>query len=198
MSKQALLIFIKNPELGKAKTRLAKTVGNEKALRIYKELLRHTRDLSLQVEATRLLFYSSFVDAEDEWNNAAFQKQLQTGKELGERMTNAFRAAFQAHEKVVIIGSDCAALTAQIIQTAFQALDTKDFVIGPAMDGGYYLLGMRQPDISVFENIAWSTDQVFPTTMKRIQALDKTYALLPELSDIDYWEDWLKYGWAVE
>ena len=86
-------------------------------------------------------------------------------------------------------------LTVEIVQNAFQKLETHDFVIGPADDGGYYLLGMRTFVPTVFDNVVWSTEQVFPKTIENIQQLNQTYALLPTLSDIDYEEDWKKYGW---
>ena len=192
-----LLIFIKNPELGKAKTRIAQTVGDEKALQVYLELLAHTRKVAKEVNAQRHLFYSSFIDEKDEWKQKDFQKFLQAKGDLGNRMSLAFQNAFQQSEKVLIIGSDCASLTSEIVEQAFTALDEHDFVIGPATDGGYYLLGMRQFQPAVFRDITWSTDQVFPATIERINALEKSYFVLPELSDIDYWEDWLKYGWNI-
>lgn len=166
---QALIIFIKNPELGKVKTRLAATVGDEKALLIYMELLKHTQQIACAVEANRLLFYSKFMDTNDNWDNQAFQKQLQQGSDLGERMQAAFEQALVQHEKAVIIGSDCAALTPAIIENAFQALDTHDFVVGPAEDGGYYLLGMKQVEPTLFQKMEWSTDQVLPETLKRME-----------------------------
>jgi len=197
MQNKALLIFIKNPELGKAKTRIAKTVGDEKALQVYLELLKHTRKVATQVEANRYLFYSQFIDRNDDWDNALFDKKLQAKLDLGARMSAAFQKAFEGNEKVVIIGSDCASLNIEMIKQAFQALETDDFVIGPAEDGGYYLLGMNNFQPVVFQNIEWSTEQVLPRTIEHIIDLDATYTLLPTLSDIDYWEDWLKYGWEI-
>ncbi len=191
----ALLIFIKNPELGKAKTRLAATVGDERALAIYMELLKHTRKIAEETTADRLLFYSKFIDTKDEWVADKFQKQLQIKGGLGEKMQAAFQFALQKYDKAVIMGSDCASLTPEIVAEAFQKLDEVPYVVGPAKDGGYYLLGMRQFSPSLFENIAWSTEEVLPTTLARIEALNESYHLLPELSDIDYEEDWLKYGW---
>ena len=110
-------------------------------------------------------------------------------------MQVAFRNAFEINQKVVIVGSDCASLTSEIIQQAFDQLDENDFVIGPALDGGYYLLGMRTFEPSVFEDIEWSTEQVLPQTISKIEVLNKRYYLLPALSDIDYEADWKKYGW---
>lgn len=195
----ALLIFIKNPMIGKAKTRLAATVGDDRALQIYEALLGHTRQLALQVDAERLLFYSHFIDHDDEWSPRQFRQYLQADGDLGQRMTAGFREAFALPDtrKAIIIGSDCASLTPDIIAEAFRALDGHDFVIGPATDGGYYLLGMRDFHPEVFQNIAWSTEYVAQQTIDRITALGKSCAEVATLSDIDYEEDWARYGWPL-
>lgn len=194
---QALLIFIKNPELGKVKTRLAETVGAARALQIYEALLGHTRRVALEVPATRYLYYSSFVDQGDHWASADFSKAVQLPGDLGSRMNSAFEQVLTQHAKAVIIGSDCASLTAAIVQEAFQALDAHDFVIGPAEDGGYYLLGMRAPAPWIFQDVDWSTEAVLDQTLRKIQAYQKTCRLLTRLSDIDYEEDWEQHGWAL-
>lgn len=193
---KALIIFIKNIEKGKVKTRLASTVGDDKALQIYQALLNHTREVATKVSATRHLFYSNRIE-EDEWSKNDFEKYIQKGEDLGIRMANGFKKAFEKNDKVVIIGSDCASLTPQIVNQAFEKLEENDFVIGPAQDGGYYLLGMNKFMPSVFENIEWSTESVFEKTIQNIEYLNKKYDLLPTLSDIDYEEDWLKYGWEI-
>ena len=193
-----LIIFIKNPELGKAKTRLAQSVGPEKALQIYLALLGHTREVAQAVPARRMLFYSSFVDVKDAWPAADFDKYLQASGGLGERMEEAFRSAFDEQQgPVLIIGSDCAQLTSTIVQQGIEALATHDFVIGPAEDGGYYLLGMREFHPEVFQGVRWSTASVFSQTEAIIQEHQWSLALLPTLSDIDYLEDWEKHGWEI-
>lgn len=193
----ALLIFIKNAQKGKVKTRLAKTVGDEKALQIYKALLAHTRNVAQKVNASRFLFYSNFIDNQDDWSGTKFVKKVQEGNDLGERMSNAFKMIFESHEKIIIIGSDCASLEPSILESALQQLEKYPFVIGPAEDGGYYLLGMRNYAPSIFQNIEWSTGAVFSKTVKKIEQLGATYFLLPMLSDIDQEEDWEKYGWEI-
>ncbi len=197
MDKNALIVFIKNPELGKVKTRLAKTVGNERALAIYKALMGHTRNIALAVSTDRLLFYSQEIHPNDKWSTDDFKKHLQATGDLGTKMKTAFQQAFQDHQKVVIIGSDCASLTPAIVEVAFRQLEEHSFVIGPALDGGYYLLGMNQYAPSVFDDIAWSTASVLKDTKQRVKDLGLDYVLLPALSDIDYEEDWDKYGWDV-
>ncbi len=197
-AKNALIVFIKNPELGKVKTRLAKTVGAEKALAIYIALMEHTRKIAEALPVARHLFYSQEINRKDNWSVRKFHKNLQVEGNLGVKIATAFHTVFKTNEKVVIIGSDCASLTPEIVQAAFDKLDEHPFVIGPAMDGGYYLLGMNQFLPEVFRDIEWSTESVLPMTIERIEGLSKTYHLLPTLSDIDYEEDWVKYGWELK
>ncbi|MEL6635214.1 MAG: TIGR04282 family arsenosugar biosynthesis glycosyltransferase [Bacteroidota bacterium] len=196
-SNRALLIFIKNAEPGKVKTRLAQTTGAEKALRIYRALLQHTREVAQSVDAYRYLFYSDRIEDPDDWPSTHFSKHVQRGPDLGKRIELAFSLALEQRNKAIIIGSDCASLRREHLETAFQQLDEHPFVVGPALDGGYYLLGMQQFSPSLFEDIPWSTDAVLATTLARIRDLEQSYFLLPELSDIDYEEDWEKYGWEI-
>lgn len=198
MSHPTLIIFIKNPELGKAKTRLAKSVGPERALQIYQALLGHTCKIAQAVDAKRMLFYSSFIDEQDQWPAEDFDKHLQVSGGLGERMTTAFGQAFAEQSgPVLIIGSDCAQLTPAIVEAGIKSLQDHDFVIGPAEDGGYYLLGMRAFQPEVFLDVAWSTETVLPQTLEIIARNGWSHNLLPVLSDIDYEEDWEKYGWDL-
>ena len=189
--KNTLLIFIRNPQLGKVKTRLARSLGDEEALRIYHILLEKTRVTALACEADRFLFYSDFVDEQDDWSPALFQKKIQRSGDLGARMESAFHQAFESgSQKAIIIGSDCPELTGETLQQAFDLLDSADYVLGPVPDGGYYLLGMSTLEPSVFHNIEWSTETVRAKTIEKILALGKTFALLPMLSDVDTAEDW--------
>lgn len=193
----ALIIFIRNPELGKVKTRLAKSVGDEKALEIYKSLLEHTRKTVLQVDVNLLLFYADRVNPDDDWSSLGFIKYAQVNEDLGGRMHHAFLKALEHHQKAIIVGSDLPQINAQLLQEAFQKLEDHTFVIGPAMDGGYYLLGMKSPTPELFENMEWSTPNVFAQTVQRIESLGGTWYELPELSDVDYVEDWERYGWEL-
>mgnify|MGYP001003430719 FL=1 len=187
-SKNALIIFARNPELGKCKTRLAKVIGNEAALEIYKYLLNHTAEISEKIKADKFVFYSDDIKKEDLWNNDVFRKKLQYGTDLGARMENAFTELFQLnYEKVIIIGSDLLDLNTKHVDDAFQLLETNELVIGPAKDGGYYLLGMKTLHLNVFKNKDWGTSTVFKETIKDIQ--NSNYALMEELNDIDTFED---------
>ncbi|RIJ34428.1 TIGR04282 family arsenosugar biosynthesis glycosyltransferase [Pontibacter oryzae] len=185
-----LLLFVRNPELGKVKTRLAASVGPEKALEIYLHLLQHTRDVTLPLPMHKLVYYTNAIDTNDFWPNDKYEKRVQPPGDLGEKMQAAFAAAFdEGYASVVIIGSDCLQLTDKIILDAYQKLEKSDVVIGPALDGGYYLLGMNRLHPRLFQNKHWSTERVFPETIHDIQELHLSYALLPHLSDIDHIED---------
>ncbi len=194
---RALITFIKNPVKGTVKTRLAADVGDDKALLIYLELMRHTREVALNIDAHRLLFYGSSVAEDDAWNNEQFEKHVQPSGDLGQRMETAFHEALNKAGAAIIIGSDCATLTPEIVNEAFEKLEEYDVVLGPAMDGGYYLLGMKKVHEFLFRNMIWSTDQVFTETTRRIEKADLRYATVATLSDIDYAEDWEKYGWPL-
>ena len=195
--KNALIVFIKNIVPGKVKTRLAATVGTERAVKIYKALLEKTRQAALQVNADKHVFYSTEINFNDLWDNDIFFKNIQRGNNIGERMSTAFFEIIPPYEKVILIGGDIARVSDVIINDGFEKLNTYDFVLGPAHDGGYYLIGMKKPAPSVFEKIEWSTENVAQKTIENIMALGKTYFLLPTLSDIDYEEDWVKYGWEI-
>ena len=187
-SKSALIIFTRNPELGKCKTRLAKTIGDEAALDIYKYLLQHTATISKDINVDKFVFYSEDIKKEDLWDSEIFRKKLQQGSDLGERMEHAFKQLFQSdYEKVVVIGSDLLDLKPRDIETAFKLLNNNDFVIGPAKDGGYYLLGMKTMQPNVFKNKNWGTSTVLNDTINDIQ--NCTFTLLKELNDIDTFED---------
>lgn len=193
--KDLLLIFIKNPILGKVKTRLAKTVGKEKALRIYNLLLDHTLRLTHPLPLTKYLFYDSHIQQNDMWPDLHYQKFLQEGQDLGERMYKAFlKGSNDAYSSIVIIGSDCPELHSDILVNAFEALKTSDVVVGPAKDGGYYLLGMKQLIPSLFKNKSWSSPQVFNETMNDINLLNLRCHLLPILSDIDTEDDLINHS----
>jgi len=191
-SKNAIIIFTRNPELGKCKTRLAKTIGDEAALEIYKYLLKHTASVSENITADKYVFYSENIKKDDLWGSDIFRKKLQYGYDLGARMENAFSELFElGYEKIIIIGSDLLDLTTNHIEEAFQTLNNHDVVIGPAKDGGYYLLGMKTMQATVFKNKNWGTSAVLNNTINDIQ--NCTFTLLEELNDIDTFEDLKPY-----
>ncbi len=196
--KKNLIIFIKNPVLGKVKTRLAEAVGDQQALEIYIALLEKTREEALQVKAKRFLYYSDRVQR-DEWLENDFKKKPQSKGDLGQKMQAAFQHVMeQQQKKCIIIGSDCYDLSADIIERAFFLLDDSDVVIGPANDGGYYLLGMKSFHPALFMNVEWSTEKVLDQTLAHAKNLNLRVALLEELIDLDTFDDLLKSGFPKE
>lgn len=188
-----MIIFVRNPELGKVKTRLAATVGDEKALEIYQSLLTYTQTLTAAVNAEKFVFYFNEIAETDIWSAQGFTKKLQSGGDLGDKMKAAFDMLFQQkNNKVVIIGSDCFELTNAIIDAAFAALNKYDVVIGPATDGGYYLLGMQNYFPFIFDHKKWSTGNVFKETIEDVEKHKISYAILDCLTDVDIEEDWIK------
>jgi len=188
MSKNLLLVFTRNPELGKVKTRLAKTIGDQKALDIYKLLLHYTKKTIQNINCDKAVYYSEEIQENDIWEISKFQKNLQNGKDLGDRMYNAFKNAFnKGYEKVVIVGTDIFELQSTQIYEAFKALDKYEVVIGPAKDGGYYLLGLKKMYPEIFNNKNWGTETIFQETMQDLNNVD--VHLLVELNDIDTYDD---------
>ena len=183
-----LIIFTRNPEFGKCKTRLAATTGDESALEIYKFLLQHTVSITKDLEVDKEVYYSVKVRENDIWDSKVYTKKQQQGKDLGLRMNHAFKQAFDAgYKKVIIIGSDMYDLSQQDIELAFKELGNHDFVIGPAEDGGYYLIGMKFLNSSVFLNKKWGTDTVLAETLEDLK--NENIKQLELRNDVDYYED---------
>jgi rSAM/selenodomain-associated transferase 1 len=188
-SKNLLLIFTRNPELGKVKSRLAATIGPKKALIIYKELLNHTHKTTVNLNASKWLFYSENIAKNDIWDENCFDKKLQQGSDLGSKMKHAFEEGFKSgFEKIIIIGSDIYDLQQKHIEEAFVALENHNSVLGPSLDGGYYLLGMRKLNPEVFENKNWGSDSVQENTLIDLKS-SAPFFLLENLNDIDVISD---------
>ena len=192
MTKKALIVFARNPELGKCKTRLAKVIGDHNALDVYKYLINHTASVATKVNCDSHVFYSETIVVNDAWDDSQFSKHLQNGDDLGERMKNAFETLFKdGYKKVVIIGSDLLDLNESIIEKAFTALDKYDITIGPAQDGGYYLLGMKVLHPTIFDIENWGTETVYDQTISKL--IHDTVYVLETLNDIDTIEDLKPY-----
>jgi len=187
----ALIVFQKNAVLGKVKSRLAATIGNEKALGIYESLLLYTYgEIGKMKKIETFIFFSDFIESDSKSGYQAEYKEIQEGEDLGERMSNAFRKLFQkGYKKVVIIGTDCPEIQCTDIEAAFQSLEKKEVCIGPALDGGYYLLGMKSFNESLFQNIPWSSSEVTAKTQEILINRKISYELLKTLRDIDTEED---------
>lgn len=183
---KAVIIFVKNPVAGKVKTRLAASVGDEKAVEIYLQLVYHTMEEMKNTGVDKYIFFSDTIDEEIANQLPDAYSLVQHGENLGERMLNAFATVFnKGYKKVVIIGTDCPEITSGLLDSAFIKLNEKNIVFGPATDGGYYLLGMQKLITDLFFHVAWSTDSVLEQSMSICEFLNKTYDLLPLLSDVD-------------
>lgn len=186
----ALIIMLKNPVLGKVKTRLAKDVGNEKALEIYLQLLLRTENITKDLDVDKFLFYSDYVERNDVFQNSTYKKYVQCSGDLGVRMDYAFSIPFKnEYKQVVMIGADCFDLQSAQIEEAFRKLTEHDFVFGPAEDGGYYLIGMKKWNRWVFENKPWSTETLYSGTKQEILNRNGLLFELEILNDIDALKD---------
>ena len=194
MDNRCLLFFIKNPEKGKVKTRVASAIGDKMAMKLYRRFL---LEMLSTLNRGTFLFYlcfhpeNSLNDLKD-WLGDHYLYTPQMGENLGQRMKNGFVEAFSMNfKRVVLIGSDIPDLPLEFIEEAFNSLGEKDAVIGPSFDGGYYLIGFRDKTFSpkVFEGIPWSTERVFEDTMKILKQEGLLVHTLPRWRDIDTIED---------
>jgi rSAM/selenodomain-associated transferase 1 len=195
----SLIIFLRYPQNGKVKSRLAKTTSSEFALDFYKSCAENIiRQVKSIPKINHFAFYSDKAakDKITKWLGGKLFFSPQEGNDLGDKMKNAFEKVFSTGaEKVIIIGTDVPDLSKEIIQNAFKSLDNSDVVIGPSRDGGYYLLGMKRMNPNLFEGIEFSTSSVYKNTVEKFSKLNLSYYVLPELQDIDTEEDlihWLK------
>jgi rSAM/selenodomain-associated transferase 1 len=187
---RCLLFFLKNPEKGKVKTRLASALGEEKAVKLYKRFM---LEMLSTLNRGTFLFYLCFYPGDSletlkKWLGEEYLYMAQYGGDLGERMENCFMEAFAMNfKRVVLIGSDIPDLPLEFIEEAFTSLKEKDAVIGPSLDGGYYLIGFNDNKFSpqVFKGIPWSKERVFEETMKILSKEGLTVHTLKPLRDID-------------
>lgn len=195
---QRLLVFARLPELGRVKTRLAASIGDERALAVYEAMLADVlAGIGASSEETEIeILWAPADSANGDALTRAFGDRsvaMQTGATLGDRLSMAFSERFFFHrtQKIVAIGVDEPAITRELIDHAFALLDSCEWVVGPATDGGYYLIGCRAAafDVAIFDGIAWGTSDVLDATVSKIAAANATMAELPQRSDIDVAED---------
>ena len=197
MKSELLMIFVRNPIIGTVKTRLASKIGNKLALKVYNELTRHTASICEKIKTKKKVYYSKEIIFNDSWSDLVFQKQLQCEGDLGQRMKTAFDEAFdEGYNKVIIIGSDVYSLSELIIQQAFHKLNYHDVVIGPALDGGYYLLGLKMNYPQIFNNKNWGTKSVLKETLNDLKS--KSIFFLNPQNDIDDYDDLLKETYLLK
>ncbi len=194
MEDNAIIIFSKNLKLGTVKTRIAKTLGEEKALQIYKELLEYTESILDNITVHRYIFWDLEIPGKHEYfSHTNYIHKTQSGENLGEKIENAFFEILKIHKNVLIIGTDCPYLTTYHIEESFDSLKNYDYCIGPATDGGYYLLGLKEFSSSWFRNISWSTESVFSETQNKAKEMRLRGYVLPILSDVDVEDDYYKW-----
>jgi len=179
-----LIVFLKNQLKGKVKTRLAKSIGDDIALSIYKDLTRLTLKAAAESQLQVHVFFSDSIETTIEGFRQEFATHLQRGNDLGERMLNAF-LEFDRDIPKIIIGSDCSEITANLLKKAAHSLIDHNAVIGPSLDGGYYLLGFKQVLNQVFINKQWSTNSVSHETLQDLKTAQyNCYEMEPHI-DVD-------------
>jgi len=200
---QRLLVFARVPELGRVKTRLGESIGAERALAVYEAMLRDllrsigTSDPDIEIE----IMWAPTAAANGETLGRAFGDRtlaMQTGATLGDRLSMAFSERFFFHrtQKIVAIGVDDPKLTRALIADAFALLECCDWVVGPAEDGGYYLIGCRGAvfNPAIFRDVPWGTNSVLRLTLERIAAAQNSVATLPARYDIDVIDDLRRFA----
>lgn len=188
--RRLLIIFARNPVKGSVKTRLAVHIGAEAALEIYLQLLKHVGEVTKEIQAAKEVHFSEAIPLAGPWND--YKRKLQKGVGLGERMEQAFKEGFlKGYRQIVLIGSDLPELTREDLKQAFEALDTNEYVLGPATDGGYYLIGMKSLNSELFRQITWGSSTVLRQTIEKIK--NKPLSLLEKRRDLDTYEDLLGF-----
>ncbi len=197
-SSACLIVFARHAVPGRVKTRLIAALGTEGATRLHRVMTRQTLATAAKSTAQRRELWLDGPPHDDpphdEWigdllHRYGFTCHEQCGNDLGQRMFHAMRCALQVCPKVVLIGSDCPAIDPPYLDAAYRALDDHDVVLGPALDGGYVLIGARRLDPHLFDRVPWGTGEVLSTTRSRLRALNWTGSELPALRDVDDIDD---------
>lgn len=192
MQKSLLVIFARTPEYGKVKKRLAMRLGAEKALEIHNKLLSHTLTIAEETGIAYKIYLSTDPD-----KLQPYDYELQAGNDLGQRMHHALHTELTTNTHVCLIGSDCLEISQSVITRAFEKLAAFDVVIGPAVDGGYYLIGLTKANAELFSNINWGSSTVLANTLKRCMNMNLSVHQLEFLNDIDRPED-VPYSWLLD
>lgn len=189
-----IIVFVKYPEKGRVKTRLAEDIGSENAAELYKRFTEDILESLTDIKAAKLVFFCP-RDRRKEfmiWLGGGYQFYPQLGNDLGERMKNAFTFGFkEGYQNMIILGSDSPDIPKAIIKEALNSLLIKDAVIGPAQDGGYYLIGFKKDSFnsSIFERIEWGANTVYGKTVDILNKKNISFHVLPQWRDIDTYED---------
>lgn len=187
-----LIIFVKYPQPGFVKTRLAKEIGKENAASLYRLFVEAILSRTDDKNFNRVIFYTPAEKRHQikDWIGSDMDIYPQKGKDLGERLSHAFKFIFEKGAKrAVVIGSDSPTIDKKIILQAFKELEYNECVIGPSSDGGYYLVGLSYFHTEIFKDITWSTNKVYEQTLNRLRKLKLKFSSLDELFDVDNFED---------
>ncbi|GAB5539818.1 MAG: TIGR04282 family arsenosugar biosynthesis glycosyltransferase [Salibacteraceae bacterium] len=185
-----LIIFVRKAEKGQLKKRLVDDIGSEQALVVHHKLQLYTKEITRSLNCEKAVYYADQIDHNDLWDNMIYDKGLQQGDDRGMRMNDAFSRAFaDGKQRVIIIGTDCIDLESYMIKEAFAVLESNDVVIGPAKDGGYYLLGMKKFLPTLLTDKDWNSDNLLMDTLLDLKKLKSKYYLLKTLNDINSAED---------
>ncbi|MCS6791313.1 MAG: TIGR04282 family arsenosugar biosynthesis glycosyltransferase [Oscillatoriaceae bacterium SKW80] len=197
-----LIVFARYPEAGKTKTRLIPALGATGAAELYRKMAEKTLAVAKNLAKTRcscgaatpsltieVWYTGGNLELMREWLGDGIIYQPQTEGDLGERMANAFSSAFRTSKQAILIGTDCPGLDTAGISEAFEQLQQHELILGPAVDGGYYLIGLKRIIPELFQGICWGTSKVLQQTLAIAHQLNLSYSLLPELADIDHPED---------
>ena len=196
--KNTLIIFARYPRAGEVKTRLGAEIGMEKAAEVYRQLAEGTFAIAGELAGMvrSCLFYepSASIHEMRKWVGDGLELFPQEGEDLGERMRNVFRKVFdEGANASLIVGTDIPDLDAGLVRKGFEHLEREPVVVGPSVDGGYYLLGMQKGVGDLFSGVRWSSQHVLADTLARVSNLGLSCGLLPELADIDTKEDWERF-----
>ena len=202
MKPRRLIVFAKLAQAGRVKTRLASTIGSDRALQVYRRLLAATLRLALRSPVERREWRFDAAPGVLPARDAALLRRLadrgwiilpQQGRDLGERMAQAIESGLDAGDTVVLIGADCPAFETADIPAAFKALEKSDAVFAPADDGGYVLVGLSRALPEIFEAMPWGSDQVMTQSLARLESSGASVALLRQMWDVDVEADLLRY-----
>ena len=187
------LVFLRAPLLGKVKTRLSKAIPEDLVLDLYKGFIGDIIDEVSKISKPLLYCYPyNKVDFVSDWIDHKYKVLPQSGDDIGKKMQRAFKETFsRGYKKALLIGTDIPIITGEIILRAYEMLESSDCVLGPSEDGGYYLIGFREDSFETgcFENIKWSTSDVYDDTLKILNKRSKKVYNLPRLNDIDTMDD---------
>ena len=190
-----LILFTRYPEPGRTKTRLIPALGAEGAAALQQRMseaivARMARFAARSPVSLEIRYAGGTRQAVEAWLSSDIPCLDQGAGDLGDRLRRAFSQAFaEGNRQVVVIGADCPDLTPALFAQAFAALESRELVLGPALDGGYYLIGLNRPAPELFANIPWGSGEVLAATLKQAQAMALSTRLLEPLADVDRPED---------